>query len=121
MISRLIEEPTLSGLLAEAEAVRPSGGRSIVASQASGEICSQENEEVRRLVALLREQRRRRAGESGEPFGVRPSLSQLLNGFADGRDLISELSPGRLAKEQLQVVKRLLFVARLLIQYSQIQ
>jgi hypothetical protein len=37
VISRLIEEPTLSGLLAEAEAVRPSGGRSIVKKSGSAE------------------------------------------------------------------------------------
>jgi hypothetical protein len=36
-ISRLIEEPTLSGLLAEAEAVRPSGGRSIVKESGGAE------------------------------------------------------------------------------------
>jgi hypothetical protein len=32
----------------------------------------QENEEVGRLVALLRERRRRRAAACGEPFDVRP-------------------------------------------------
>jgi hypothetical protein len=37
VISRLIEEPTLSGLLAEAEAVRPSGGRSIVKESGGAE------------------------------------------------------------------------------------
>ena len=33
----------------------------------------QENEEVGRLVTLLRERRRRRLEASGEPFEVRPS------------------------------------------------
>jgi hypothetical protein len=32
----------------------------------------QENEDVRRLVELLRERRRRRAEQAGEPFEVRP-------------------------------------------------
>ena len=35
-------------------------------------LAPQENEEVGRLVALLRERRRRRAEASGEPFEVRP-------------------------------------------------
>jgi hypothetical protein len=35
-------------------------------------IAPQENEEVVRLVALLRERRRRRAEANGEPFEVRP-------------------------------------------------
>ena len=35
-------------------------------------LAPQENEEVRRLVELLRERRRRRAEACGEPFEVRP-------------------------------------------------
>jgi hypothetical protein len=38
----------------------------------------QENEEVRSLVALLRERRRRRLEASGEPFELRP-----CEGFTD--------------------------------------
>ena len=41
----------------------------------------QENEEVRRLVALLRDRRRRRLEASGEPFEVRPCLR-----FTDDQD-----------------------------------
>ncbi len=36
----------------------------------------QENEELGRLVELLRERRRRRAEASGEPFEVRPCASR---------------------------------------------
>jgi predicted RNase H-like nuclease (RuvC/YqgF family) len=38
-------------------------------------LAPQENEEVRRLVAQLRERRRRRAEASGEPFEIRPCES----------------------------------------------
>ena len=72
-------------------------------------LAPQENEEVRSLVTLLRERRRRRLEASGEPFEVRPcevirdqdpplSIADILR---SGRRRVAALneSPTRVASE----------------------
>jgi hypothetical protein len=50
-------------------------------------IAPQENEEVGRLVELLRERRRRRLEASGEPFEVRP-CERLTDGHLSIADIL---------------------------------